>query len=222
MGRKKREFVDLTGKQFGRWIVVGLAKPKVDPTGREYETWTCRCTCEKHTVKDIYVQHLLHGNSKSCGCLVKETTGNNFRTHGKTKTRIHRIWLSMRRRCFKETESAYPNYGGRGITVCDEWKDDFMSFENWAISNGYDDYLTIDRIENDGNYSPSNCRWATYKEQANNRRSSRYFVVDGESKTAPEWSEIYGAPSYEILFRAYHGWTDEEAVKTPLHHKRLA
>lgn len=219
MGRKKREFVDLTGQMFGRWEVLGLAEPKVDSSGREYETWTCRCSCEKHTIKDVYVQHLIHGNSQSCGCMRDEITGNNFRTHGKTETRLYNIWCMMKARCYKPSNHAYARYGGSGITICDEWHN-FSTFEKWAIENGYNEHLTIDRIDNDLGYSPENCRWATYKEQANNTSKTIRLTVDGQTKTASEWSDVYGVPLYEIRFRLKHGWTPEEAVKIPLHHKR--
>lgn len=217
MGRKKREFVDLTGQKFGRLTVLGLAEPFVDKSGRKYETWHCQCECGN--VRDIYVQHLIHGQSKSCGCLAKDTCGDNFRTHGKTHARLYNTWGCMRGRCNCKANPAYKNYGGRGITVCEEW-DDYEKFEEWAMTNGYEEGLTIDRINNDKGYSPDNCRWATYKEQANNTRNTRRFTVDGETKTASEWSEMYGVPNYEIFFRINHGWTEEEAIKIPLHSKR--
>ena len=220
MGRPKKEFVDLTGKQFGLWTVIRQAEPKADSSGREYEMWTCRCSCEKHTEKDIYVQHLIHGNSKSCGCLLKKA-GDRFRTHGKTETRLYNIWSCMKRRCNSSKNPAYPRYGGRGISVCEEWARDFSVFEEWAMNNGYSDQLTIDRIDVNGNYEPSNCRWATYKEQANNTRANRIIHVDGKALTAPQWSELFGVPAYQILFRIYHGWTEEAAVKTPLHQKAI-
>lgn len=215
MGRKRREFTDLTGQQFGRWTVLGLADPKKDASGREYEMWKCQCGCDNHTVKDIYVQHLIHGNSKSCGCLLRETAGNNFRTHGKTETRLYNIWCGMKARCRRKSNPAYKRYGGRGIDVCAEWND-FKNFSEWAESHGYADDLSIDRIDNSRGYSPDNCRWVTAKAQANNTRSTRMITIDGVTKCAAEWSEIYGVPLYEIHFRIRNGWDPDRAVKTPL------
>lgn len=118
-------------------------------------------------------------------------------------------------RCNNLNQSEYKNYGGRGITVCDEWLHDFQAFYDWAMANGYDDSLTIDRIDNDGNYSPSNCRWATRKEQANNKSNNVLLAYCGITKTVAEWSEIQKIPARVINWRIKHKWSVEKALKTP-------
>lgn len=202
--------IDVTGQKFGR--LTALYRAKTEP-GKKIK-WVCKCDCGNVTIVDSY--KLRHGISKSCGCYMRETSRKTIRrisiTHGKTHTRLHVIWTSMKGRCYSEHYDSYYNYGGRGIKVCDEWLDDFMNFYNWAMANGYNDTLTIDRIDNDLGYSPENCRWVTTKEQARNRRTCVYLTVDGETKTVAEWAEITNQPDGRLRARMRQGWNDEEVV----------
>ena len=147
-------FADLTGRRFGR--LVALRRVESDSGGRT--VWECRCDCG--TIKCIRAAALTQGLTKSCGCL----------RHGKSKTRLYHIWAHMIQRCEDPKSNRFHLYGGRGVSVCKEWREDFMNFYSWAIQNGYTDTLSIDRIDVDGNYEPSNCRWATMSEQNKNRR----------------------------------------------------
>lgn len=161
--------------------------------------WNCECECGNKTI--VRASSLLTGDTKSCGCLRNETLLHE--THGMSDTRLYRIWNGMKDRCYNKNAPEYDNYGGRGITVCKEWLDDFMNFYNWAMANGYRDDLTIDRKDNDKDYCPENCRWATYKMQSNNKRNNLYVLYNGKKITISELSDMTGK-KYEFLRKHFH------------------
>ena len=164
-----RPIKDITGQRFGRLTVLKLSHISSD---RE-AMWNCVCDCGNSFTTSG--RRLRRGWTKSCGCLAKEKVIERSISHGKYGTRLYNIWQGMKDRCNNTNNQAYKHYGGRGIKVCDEWKDNFQAFYEWAMANGYIDNLSIDRIDVDGNYEPSNCRWATAKEQANNTRRNKNY-----------------------------------------------
>ena len=220
MGKQLSRVDDLTDKRYGRLTVIGIHDT---PTRKTY--WVCQCDCGN--IKVVRSDSLKCGAIRSCGCLKKEQdqknltwgaefTGEvrkpnstekrlrkNATGHKVGGTRLYEIWQGIRRRCYKKTEPCYDRYGGRGITVCDEWVNDFSAFYKWAIENGYSDELTIDRIDNEKGYSPDNCRWTTAKEQARNRRSNINITIGNSTRTMTEWCEIFNV-NYAKVNARYH------------------
>lgn len=215
-----KKVIDLTGKKYNRLTVIERASDYIYADGKRDIRWKCICDCGNQI--DVTASHLKSGHTKSCGCYAKEMSRCKevkHRKHGLTferdrkPTRIYRIWIQMKIRCFKINDSHFKDYGARGITVCEEWLDDFKSFHDWAISNGYADNLTIDRIDVNGNYCPENCRWATAYEQTKNRRNTVFVEYDGDVHTLNEWSKITGI-GYQTLFYRYKvGKTPDEILK---------
>lgn len=195
-GCKLRDVQDLTGQKFGRLTVLKLhhirTVKSINNKTRNIRYYLCKCDCgNKHIVSQV---NLKNGNTKSCGCLNLDNlhSGKNRQTHNLSKNRIYKIYMGMKKRCCNSKSKNYISYGGRGIIICDEWLNDFMSFYNWAMTNGYQDNLTIDRINVNGNYSPENCRWATMQEQANNKRTNHKITYNNETHNISEWSSILG------------------------------
>lgn len=159
----KGNFKDLTGKQFGRLTVIERIKHN-----NTLGYWICKCECGNEKI--VPTNRLTQGMTKSCGCLNHDLVIERSTVHGLRHTRLYRIWNGMKQRCHNENHPRFKDWGGRGIKVCDEWKQSFKTFYDWSIQNGYSDNLSIDRINNNGNYDPNNCRWSTVQEQNKNKR----------------------------------------------------
>lgn len=213
---------NLIGKKFGRLTVHKLAKPNILPSGEKVTMWLCRCDCGKE--KSVSAHNLKSGKTKSCGCLSAELARKRRTTHGATanrkRDRIYDIWRAMKERCYNPNNISYKNYGGRGICVCDEWINNYPSFRDWAISSGYKDDLSIDRIDCEKDYSPENCRWASRKQQNNNTRHNTIIFAFGKSQTLSQWSEEVGLSTDVISARIKRlGWSAEDALSKPLRGK---
>lgn len=195
-------FVDLTDRTFGRLKVSAIYGK--DKRGRAL--WLCKCECGREKVAQGYM--LTSGDVKSCGCLGRGI--GNYR-HGFNRTRVYRIWSHMITRCFNPKSNRWPNYGGRGITVCDGWK----KFENFLSDMGEPPTgMSIERIDNDGHYGPDNCKWSSRIEQSRNKRNNRLIEYHGLAMTAPEWSELTGINVGTIKSRLRSGWNIEKALST--------
>lgn len=213
MGYKK----ELTGQRFGRLTVV-----KYVGTKNRKSMWLCKCDCGEETVSSC--TNLTGGGSTSCGCKRREVCSSRMKSrnykHGGTNTRLFRIWTGIKTRCLDQNVSEYPRYGGRGITICDEWKESFSSFRDWALSSGYSDELTCDRIENNKGYSPENCRWVDIKTQQNNKRTNKLLTYKDETHTVSEWERIRGFKRGLILSRLRLGWSAEKAIEDEVMHRK--
>lgn len=216
-----RPLLDLVGMRFGCLVVIRRAVNRKNKQAR----WYCQCDCGNFSI--VYGYLLRSGKTKSCGCLKREVAhviyteiGKRKRKHGKEPRKLYNTWRNMKQRCFNPLDSYFTSYGGRGITVCDEWKSDFATFRDWAFANGYDENLTIDRIDNNGDYTPENCRWVSQEIQANNRRSNRLITYNDETHTITEWSRILQIPSYLLFQRLKHS-SFEEAISKPYKGKSI-
>ena len=205
---------DLTGKRFDHLVVIEYAGLQ----GKS-AMWRCKCDCgNEHIVRG---NNLTAGAVRSCGCILKD----NAYKHGASRTRLYRIWYGIIRRTEDSSRKEFKDYGALGIRMCPEWRNSFETFQCWAMSNGYNDELSIDRIDANGDYEPSNCRWATKTEQECNKRTTKMITVEGVSRSPAEWSQISGIPAYQIRRRIARGWDGKRAVFEPLdsahQHKQL-
>ena len=169
-----RSLIDHTGERFGRLTVLRRADDYISPNGKHHVMWLCLCDCGN--TKSVDVVQLVSGKTKSCGCLHSDIVSNQKTIHGGCKDRLYKVYHNMKNRCYNENSDDYKYYGGRGITICDEWLDSYLAFKDWALSHGYDESAhrgecTIDRINVDGNYCPDNCRWVDMATQSRNRRN---------------------------------------------------
>lgn len=217
MSKRAHNFKDLTGKRFGRYLVIkfhSFYHPPSVPKKRASK-WLCRCDCGNRRV--VMAANLNKGtHSNSCGCISAERIVKQSTTHGfggrKTRHPLHRIWGAIIQRCTNPNSEAYHCYGGRGIKVCKRWR----KFENFFsdMSSGWRSGLSVDRINNNGNYTPSNCRWATPSEQCNNTRRNRFVEFQGRRLTVTQWSKIIGINVSSMLLRL-EAWPLEKALTTP-------
>lgn len=204
-----RKASDLLGKRFGMLTVLGRAAPK--PYTLE-AIWLCRCDCGNTT--SVAGGSLKRGDTKSCGCSKGRFVSEALKSSDPNRNRLRSIWRGMIERCENTKSTSYSLYGARGIGVCDEWKS-FDSFMAWALSNGYADGLTLDRINGNDGYSPDNCRWVTWQVQQNNRCNNHIISIDGESDTLTNWARRFNIPWWVVSSRIRNGWDEERAVKTP-------
>lgn len=218
------KYKDRTGERHGRLLVLGPAESRRSSDGKPRRYWRCLCDCG-NTI-DVRSDSLENDRTKSCGCLQRDAVSEYMREHppkakyGESRERLHNIWYLMNYRCEEPTCSAYKNYGGRGILVCKEWKDvdsGYQRFKEWALQNGYSDELTIDRIDNNGNYEPSNCRWVDTATQSRNKRSNVRYVWNGAEFSIAELSQMSGIRHATLWqrIRVLH-WDVEKALTTPV------
>jgi hypothetical protein len=206
---------DLTDMRFGRLICL-------QPVGRDPLTrcvmWLCQCDCGSQTT--VRSQRLLIGNTRSCGCLHRDQRIEQCKsraTHGATRSSLHSRWMHIRERCHDPHSKAFKHYGGRGIRVCQEWREDFTSFRDWAMANGYRDDLTIERIDNDGNYEPGNCKWIPLADQGRNKRNNHILSHAGHTTYLSAWARELGINVGTLHSRiVQRGWPTDRALETPV------
>ena len=208
---RKYDKVDLSGTKFGRLIPI----KKCDGNGN---VWLCRCECGKEV--KISANKLINGGKKSCGCLHKDIVSKLKLKHNKCNLRIYKIWANMKQRCTNHKNSRAKNYIDRGISLCKEWYD-FISFYEWAINNGYKDELTIERVDVNRGYEPSNCIWITLERQAYNKTNTHWITYKGKTKSLTEWAIDLGIKKGTLKGRINsYGWDIEKALLTPVKKRR--
>lgn len=207
------KYNDLSGNRYDMLLV----EKRYGKDSHGNITYQCLCDCGNEVI--VSASNLRNGNTHSCGCLKKKMMANKQYKHGGTggrhnkQERLYVIWRSMISRCYIPSATEYQNYGGRGISVCDEWKDDYACFRDWALSNGYLDNLTLDRIDNNGNYSTDNCRWVTMKAQMNNKSNNHLITFNGKTQTLTQWAEEYGISRSVLSTRINrYKWPIEQAL----------
>lgn len=206
--------LNIVGQKFNRLLVLELDKIVFTKSGIKLERYICKCDCG--TIKSILRTGVTSGKTKSCGCFNRERASRENSTHGKSTHPLYGVWRGIKQRCLDANSQSYPRYGGKGTTVCEEWKDSFQVFYDWAMKSGYRKGLSIDRIDNTGNYEPSNCRWADIYIQANNMSSNKILEVFGDRDTLANLVKKYGKASYSVInYRLERGWEIERAFTQP-------
>ena len=204
------KFVDLTGQRFGRLTVI-----KRDENNGKKVMWLCRCDCGNETT--VFSGYLRNGDTKSCGCLSKDKLRERRFKHGESrKTRLYNIWIHIKHRTSGKANEKRTKkwYTDKNIKMCEEWSD-FRNFRDWANENGYDDSLTIDRIDGNKGYSPENCRWVDWKTQTRNKSNNINITRNGETKCLKDWCTELGLKYRSICQRIARGWDKEKALTTP-------
>lgn len=204
----KTSFQDLTGKKYNRLEVIELYE-----RGTGKIKWKCRCDCGNVVI--AIGNNLKNGHTQSCGCYKRDRTIESHTIHGESDSRLYNILIGMKTRCYDEKCRSYKNYGAKGIRICDEWlgEEGYINFKKWALNNGYNNSLSIDRIDVLKDYCPSNCRWADTDVQANNKSVSRYITINGITKTPAQWEKETGVKSGTLRYRIDKmGMTPEEAI----------
>lgn len=208
------KLIELTGKTFGRLTVIKRVDDYISPKGYHTPQWLCKCECGNEVI--VHACHLRSGHTVSCGCFNLEKASTMFKTHDLTHTRLYHTWSNMKTRCYNSNNKRYKDYGDRGISICKEWKEDFQNFYDWSMANGYKENLTIDRIDVNGNYEPSNCRWVEMKIQQRNKTNNKLITINGESRCLPEWCERFNIRYGKVKSRIYKcHWSPEKALTTP-------
>ena len=209
----QHNFKDEVGNVYGKLRVIQYHGR--NKTGNAM--WECECECGTKTI--VSGIQMRYGRVKSCGCYRSEWSKENKTTHGMGSARnrepLYKVWASMKARCSNQNDSAYSNYGGRGIFVCCEWQE-FVPFMEWAMSNGYEQGLELDREDNNKGYSPENCRFIPRLQNARNKRSNRYISYRGQTKTMSEWAESIGMKQKTLGRRLHLGWSVEDALTKPI------
>lgn len=208
----KRNLIDMVGKTFGRLTVISLSDKR---STAGFARWLCRCSCGNEKI--ICGVYLRNGNTTSCGCHRRRIAGNRLRTPARTPVPEYRIWSHMKSRCCNPTANNFERYGGRGIIVCDRWKSFSLFFED--MGSRPSQKHSIERIDNEGNYTPENCRWATAKEQANNTRRTVWLTYNGETRVLTDWSQHLRISKDVIKQRLRLGWTVERTLTEPVQSK---
>ena len=209
---------DLTGQRFGRLMVIRATDQRYRCGKGSQIIYECLCDCgNTFFARTGQLTRKDSRQKRSCGCLAAEFFGYK---HGGSKMALYSNWNHMKNRCCNPNADNYANYGGRGITVCDEWKNSFAAFRDWALSNGYQEGLSIERIDVNGNYCPENCRWETMKAQQRNRTNTRLIEYNGETHSVAEWAEITGISSKTLFSRIALGWTPDKILTEPVRKKK--